>query len=134
MAKLSYACVLTREIEHLAAFYREVLRAEPQWTGSYAEFPTDGGIFSLWSINAYVEIAGTRAIPNPGGGQVMLEFEIRDVDAEFKRLQQLVGFKIDFIIPPTTMAWGNRSIYFRDPEGNLLNLFSRVASSSERSG
>jgi catechol 2,3-dioxygenase-like lactoylglutathione lyase family enzyme len=34
---------------------------------------------------------------------------------------------MSFIIPPTTMAWGNRSIYFRDPDGNLINLFSRVA-------
>jgi catechol 2,3-dioxygenase-like lactoylglutathione lyase family enzyme len=42
------------------------------------------------------------------------------------RLQQLADFNIEFIIPPTTMAWGNRSIYFRDPDGNLLNLFSHV--------
>jgi catechol 2,3-dioxygenase-like lactoylglutathione lyase family enzyme len=128
MAKLSYACVLTRNIERLASFYRAVLQAEPDWTGPYAEFPTGGGIFSLWSVDAYTEVAGSAAIPNLDGGPIMLEFEIDDVDAEFKRLQQLVELEIEFIIPPTTMAWGNRSIYFRDPDGNLLNLFSHVAS------
>jgi len=126
MPKLSYACVLTQDIERLERFYREVLQAKPEWTGPYAEFPTDGGIFSLWSVDAYAEVAGRAAIPNLVGGPIMLEFEIADVDAEFARLQQLAEFKIEFIIPPTTMAWGNRSIYFRDPDGNLVNLFSHV--------
>jgi catechol 2,3-dioxygenase-like lactoylglutathione lyase family enzyme len=126
MAKLSYACVLTQNVERLARFYREVLQAEPEWTGSYAEFPTDGGIFSLWSVDAYAAVAGTVAIPNLVGGPILLEFEVDDVDAEFTRLQQLAEFNIEFIIPPTTMTWGNRSTYFRDPDGNLLNLFSHV--------
>ena len=129
MAKLAYACVLTHHIERLARFYRQVLQAEPEWTGPYAEFPTEGGIFSLWSIDAYVEIAGNAAIPNVVGGPVMLEFNIVDADAAFGRLKALDEFNIEFIIPPTTMAWGNRSIYFRDPDGNLLNLFSQVGPS-----
>jgi catechol 2,3-dioxygenase-like lactoylglutathione lyase family enzyme len=127
MARLTYACVLTRNIGRLAAFYREVLQAEPQWSGQYAEFPTTGGgIFSLWSMDAYAEIAGFAAVPPTGGGPIMLEFEVDDVEAEFSRLQHLADFEIQFIIQPTTMAWGNRSIYFRDPDGNLLNLFSQV--------
>jgi catechol 2,3-dioxygenase-like lactoylglutathione lyase family enzyme len=130
MAKLSYACVLTRDIERLARFYRAVLQAEPTWTEQYAEFPTDGGVFSLWAMDGYIEIAGTSAVPRPGGGPTMLEFEIDDVDAQYARLQRLADFKIEFIIAPTTMAWGNRSIYFRDPDGNLVNLFSHVSAAT----
>lgn len=126
MARLAYACVLTRDIHHLAAFYRQVLQVDPEWTGPYAEFATGPGIFSLWSVDAYAEIAGRAAIPEHLGGGVMLEFEVDNVDAEFDRLQRQSDLKIEFIISPTTMAWGNRSIYFRDPEGNLINLFSRV--------
>lgn len=36
---------------------------------------------------------------------------------------------------PTTMAWGNRSILFPDPDGNLVNLFTPVTEEAiERSG
>ena len=129
MARLVYACVLTRSLERLAAFYREVLQAEPTWTGAYAEFPTAPGIFSLWALEAYMAIAGAVAVPELGTGSVMLEFEVDDVDAEYARLQRLPEPGIHFIIPPTTMPWGNRSIYFRDPDGNLVNLFSHAVSS-----
>jgi hypothetical protein len=32
----------------------------------------------------------------------------------------------DWVQQPTTMPWGNRSILFRDPDGNLVNLFTPV--------
>jgi catechol 2,3-dioxygenase-like lactoylglutathione lyase family enzyme len=123
MARLAYACVVTPQIERMASFYREVLHAEPQWTGTdYAEYDTGPGVFSLWSLSAYLQVAGAQSQPTIGSGGIMLEFQIEDVDAEYARLGQALG--ITFIIPPTTMQWGNRSIYFRDPDGNLLNLFS----------
>jgi catechol 2,3-dioxygenase-like lactoylglutathione lyase family enzyme len=125
MAKLTYACVLTPAIERMAEFYRAVLHVEPEWTGtSYAEYATQPGIFCLWSLDAYAEIAGASSAPTIGTGGIMLEFEIDNVDAEFARLNQQLH--LDFIIPPTTLPWGNRSIYFRDPDGNLVNLFSRA--------
>jgi hypothetical protein len=29
------------------------------------------------------------------------------------------------VLLPTTQPWGSRSMVFRDPEGNLVNIFSR---------
>ena len=54
----------------------------------------------------------------------MLEFEVADVDAEFQRLMRLADWAIEVVLTPTTMTWGNRSIYLRDPEGNLVNTSS----------
>ena len=53
---------------------------------------------------------------------IMLEFHVEDVDREYERLKQM---SIQWVKPPTTQLWGSRSMYFRDPDGNLLNFFTR---------
>jgi hypothetical protein len=40
--------------------------------------------------------------------------------------QNLKSFVEDFVNEPTTMPWGNRSLLFRDPDGNLVNFFTPV--------
>jgi catechol 2,3-dioxygenase-like lactoylglutathione lyase family enzyme len=41
---------------------------------------------------------------------------------------QTEGLVPEFVMPPTTLPWGNRSIYFRDPDGNLIDFFTPVSS------
>jgi catechol 2,3-dioxygenase-like lactoylglutathione lyase family enzyme len=51
----------------------------------------------------------------------ILEWVVDDVDAEYERLRPIVS---EWEQEPTLMPWGNRSILFRDPDGNLINLFT----------
>jgi len=53
----------------------------------------------------------------------IIEFIVDDVDAEWERLR---GHIPDAVTEPTTMPWGNRALLFRDPDGNLVNLFTPV--------
>jgi catechol 2,3-dioxygenase-like lactoylglutathione lyase family enzyme len=131
MARLTYACVLTQDIERLAAFYRAVLQMEPRSRQAYREFQTEPGIFSLWSLDEFQQITGTAATQKSAAGSVMLEFQVEDVDGEYQRLRHMPQLEIEFVLQPTTLAWGNRSIYFRDPDGNLVNFFTRVEMSKE---
>ncbi|TIM20848.1 MAG: VOC family protein, partial [Mesorhizobium sp.] len=55
---------------------------------------------------------------------VIIEFRVGDVDAEFARLSDLL--RNITVQKPTTMPWGNRSLLFRDPDGNLVNFFTPV--------
>ena len=107
-------------------FYRAVLQLEPDGRAEYREFPTEPGVFSLWSVDDYKQITGADTLSGLEGGNVMLEFQVGDVDAEFARLQASTDVAIDFVLEPTTLKWGNRSIYFRDPDGNLVNFFTPV--------
>jgi catechol 2,3-dioxygenase-like lactoylglutathione lyase family enzyme len=51
----------------------------------------------------------------------IIEWVVDDVDAEYERLKPMVS---EWEQEPTLMPWGNRSILFRDPDGNLVNLFT----------
>ena len=51
----------------------------------------------------------------------IIEWVVDDVDAEYERLKPIVS---ELEQEPTLMPWGNRSILFRDPDGNLVNLFT----------
>lgn len=123
VATLTHACVITDDVTRLRDFYTTLLRAEPsRMHDDYVEFMTKRGALSLYSrtkLDPYAPGA-TRARSNRS---VMLEFEVDDVDAEFERLGSLA---IEWVKPPSTQPWGNRSIYLRDPDGNLVNLYTRV--------
>ena len=51
----------------------------------------------------------------------VLEFQVDDVDAERSRLKASL---VKLVQEPTDQPWGNRSMLFRDPDGNLINLFT----------
>ena len=54
----------------------------------------------------------------------ILEFRVDDVDGEYRKLKTMIS---DVVQEPTTMPWGNRSLLFRDPDGNLINFFTPVS-------
>src|ERR1700734_381803 len=71
-----------------------------------------------------------RLPPRPADNHtVIIEFRVEDVDSEYERLGPLV---VDWVQEPTTMPWGNRSILFRDPDGNLVNFFTPVTEDAIR--
>ena len=54
---------------------------------------------------------------------MIIEYLVDDVDASYEKLRGLVE---EVVTEPTTMPWGNRALLFRDPDGNLVNVFTPV--------
>jgi predicted enzyme related to lactoylglutathione lyase len=115
--------IITGDVARLVAFYEKATGVQANWsTEDFAELRT---------TRATLAIGGTRTVPlfAPGAARpadnhtVIIEFLVDDVDGVH---QNLAGFVEDFVNEPTTMPWGNRSLLFRDPDGNLVNFFSPV--------
>jgi predicted enzyme related to lactoylglutathione lyase len=115
--------VITDDVARLAGFYAKATGVQATvYTEDFAELSTAHGILA---------IASTRTVPlfAPGAARpasnhtVIIEFLVGDVDAVRRNL---AGFVEDFVQEPTTMPWGNRSLLFRDPDGNLVNFFTPV--------
>ncbi len=114
--------IVSEDVHRLAAFYEHVtgtsaLRPAPV----FAQFSGPGATLAI-AAPATVAMLGDALVP-AANRSVVVEFEVDDVDAEFSRLRPALE---KVVLSPTTMPWGNRSALFRDPDGNLVNLFSRA--------
>jgi len=122
--ELSNTCLITPDVNRLVKFYEAVLKLKAERSGeSYAEFHTGAGVLAIFSAASQ-----ERYIPGSAEGaankSVVLEFRVADVDQEYSRLQIVVK---TWVKPPTTQPWGTRSVYFRDPDGNLVDFFAPAA-------
>jgi catechol 2,3-dioxygenase-like lactoylglutathione lyase family enzyme len=119
--KLMHACLITSDVNQLIQFYEPVLALKARRSGGdYAEFHTGMGVLALFSEAAQENYIPGSALP-ANNKSVILEFQVADVDKEYARLQSFVK---TWVKPPTTQPWGTRSIYFRDPDGNLVDFYA----------
>ncbi|MBV8661499.1 MAG: VOC family protein [Hyphomicrobiales bacterium] len=116
--------IITNDIKRLVRFYANVTGLPPVWrTEDFAEFVTPSCTLAIGSKRTMDRFGAGAARPGENHSAI-IEFRVRDVDEEYRKLAEFVG---DFVRPPTTQPWGNRSILFRDPDGNLINFFTPVS-------
>lgn len=113
-------CLITKNVGRLVNFYESVLGIKADWSGGqYAEFRTGVGVLAIFSAEEQ-----ERYIPGSADAgsnrSAVLEFKVTDVDNEYSRLQPLVTI---WVKKPTNQPWGTRSVYFRDPDGNLVDFY-----------
>lgn len=116
--------IITDDLDGMVAFYERVTGTTARRPAPvFAEVVTAGAVLAL-ATPATVAALGADAPAARSAGSLVVEFLVDDVDASYERLRADLD---DVVLPPTTMPWGNRSTLFRDPDGTLVNLFSRPA-------
>ncbi|MFZ5443517.1 MAG: VOC family protein [Myxococcota bacterium] len=126
---LSSVRLIVRDIKKLVAFYEAVTARPARWLNDdFAELPTRACTLAIGSERT-VKLFAEGAARAADNHTAIVEFLVDDVDAVFARLD---GVITDLVQPPTTMPWGNRSLLFRDPEGNLINLFAPVTEAAKQ--
>jgi len=121
--KFASVRLVTREFETLVSFYALLSGAEPmRLADGFAELRLDGATLAI-SEERLVRLFNDGAATAAANRSAILEFEVDEVDAVLARM----GGKAEVVMPPTVMPWGNRSLLLRDPDGNLVNVFSRPA-------
>ena len=115
--------VITDDVARLVGFYEQVTGVTATWsTPDFAELTTPACTLAIASTRT-VALFGTDSARPAANHSVITEFRVADVDAEYDRLTPL---DCEIVQKPTTMPWGNRSLLFRDPDGNLINFFTPV--------
>ena len=121
--KLISIRMITADVARLVTFYEKVTGVAAVWGNElFAEIPTPVGTLAIGSDKT-VPLFGAGSAEPGANRSAIVEFLVDDVDAEYERLRADVG---EIVTTPTTMPWGNRALVFRDPDGNLVNLFTPV--------
>jgi predicted enzyme related to lactoylglutathione lyase len=116
--------IITPEINRLVKFYEEVTSLSAHWyTEDFAE---------IISANCTLAIGSTRTLSLfnkelkqvGSGNNLIIEYLVSDVDQQYEKIKHLLN-RVNQ--EPTTMPWGNRSLLFCDPDGNMINFFTPVS-------
>ena len=123
--KFTDVCFITNDVLRLRAFYEAVFDVKAEGDEIHSGISIDG----LTLVFDHVDItddnptfryvsAGAMSRKRDGNN-VIVGFNVDDVDAEYKRLLPLGAQMLN---EPTTHPWGARSFQFKDPDGNILNF------------
>jgi catechol 2,3-dioxygenase-like lactoylglutathione lyase family enzyme len=116
--------IITADIKRLVRFYEQITGASiTMLTEDFGELSTPSATLALGSTRT-LALFGEDVARAADNHTAILEFLVDDVDAEYRRLAEVI--ESSTVQQPTTMPWGNRSLLFRDPDGNLVNFFTPI--------
>lgn len=128
---LDYIFLPCDDLETMTRFYTDVFAFEPQEVqpGRMVEFRV-GSLFL--GLRQRGRAYDGPSIPEHSAA-VQLSFRVppADVDIAF---DTLTARGVDVIEPPTNQDWPHRTLYFRDPENNILEIFADIHMRETRPG
>jgi catechol 2,3-dioxygenase-like lactoylglutathione lyase family enzyme len=120
---IDYTVIFVRDMDAMRRFYETVLGFSLQRVLS------SGWIeFRIGSNTLALAIPSRTASDHPvpvGSAALQLAFKVSvaEVDA---CAEELVRKGISLVSPPTDQVFGHRTLFFRDPDGNLLEVFADI--------
>jgi predicted enzyme related to lactoylglutathione lyase len=122
MKKFTGVCLITHDVLRLSAFYQVLLEVEMQGDHINVELYTQGAGLYIFS-EAQMDLMAPGSMKGAGHGSFTIEFQVEDVDLVYERILKM-GAPI--VKQPTTYPWGRRAVWFRDPDGNIVNFYTVV--------
>ncbi|MES2347408.1 MAG: VOC family protein [Pseudomonadota bacterium] len=114
--------LVTEQFEALLAFYKNLSGIEPvRLADGFAEVRFEGAVLAISAQQLVARFNAGAAIA-AANRSAILEFQVADVESVRGRLAQE---NVEIVMPPTRMPWGNLSLLVRDPDGNLVNVYSK---------
>lgn len=127
--EIDYIALFVTDVARSLIFYRDVLGfrfdkpAKPDGAEGYSGKLKIG----LYDRSWLSKLFGDRGEQMISGNPFLLSMTVQNLDRVYQELcdrqaNRVLDVPIDIIAPPTLMAWGQKILFLRDPDGNLLEI------------
>ena len=120
---LDYTIIFARNLAAMRKFYADVMCFDVyhELPDNWIEFRVGSNILALAKPGMIVP----DQPPPAGVASVQLAFRVRreEVDAAETALKTE---GVTIVAPATDQRWGHRTLFFRDPDGNLLEIYADI--------
>jgi catechol 2,3-dioxygenase-like lactoylglutathione lyase family enzyme len=120
---IDYTVIFARDMAAMRRFYEDILgfpllrELSPGWI----EYRVGGNTLALAKPSRTAADA-----PTPdGSASLQLAFKVSAGEVD-QCADELVRQGVALLSPPTDQAFGHRTLFFRDPDGNLLEVFADI--------
>jgi catechol 2,3-dioxygenase-like lactoylglutathione lyase family enzyme len=121
--QLGYVIVLCNDIDRMKEFYRDLFAFPVQTESATSLAFRVGSVFLALRQRTRAYDGRGRDIGSPG---VQIAFPVLPSEVDLCH-KQLVDKGVTILDPPKDQPWGHRTVYFSDPEGNILEFYAEIS-------
>jgi lactoylglutathione lyase len=120
---LDYTVIFARQMAAMRTFYGSVLGFDlhRELGSKWIEYRVGSNILALTERGVVFDD------PSPPVGALSLQLAFRVAPSEVATCAAtLKERRVSIISGPTDQPWGHRTLFFRDPDGNVLEIYAEI--------
>jgi len=120
---IDYTVIFVRDMAAMRRFYEDILGFPllRELSLSWIEYQVGDNILALARPSRTAADIPTAA----GSASLQLAFKVSVPEVD-QCADELVRQGVNLLSPPTDQVFGHRTLFFRDPDGNLLEVFADI--------